>query len=180
MKRWAVAGSLVAATARGENAPTRPQANAGLAVGLARVTGEGSAPATPVSLGIRGDVLFGRNGPHAWGVGPALGIGTYRFRDLELQAGASVLVPIHEYLPLVFSAGPYTRRAGTWDPGAYASVFWGSRSFNYDGDYGLAVGIVVEGRAGFGDVRERTLLVAAHLDLQVLVLPVLMAINAFR
>lgn len=185
--RWStvacvVLGAQVNATtaAAQESAPTRPQANAGIAIGAARVAVDNDESRTLLDLGVRADVLFGRNGPHAWGAGPAIGVGTYRFKDLELQAGAALLVPVHEYLPIVVTAGPYARRAGAWDPGAFASIFWGSRSFNYDGSYGMVAGIVLEGRAGFGDLRERTILVALHLDLQVILLPALMLINAAR
>lgn len=160
--------------------PSRPQANLGLVAGLARVGTEGAPSHTWLDLGLRGDVLFGRNGPHAWGIGPMAGIGTYKFQDLALQAGGSLLIPIQEYLPLVVSAGPYARKDGAWDPGAFASVFWGSRSFNYAGSYGMAAGILVEGRAGFGDAKERTMLFALHLDLQAMTLPVVMLINLFR
>jgi hypothetical protein len=185
VKRSALAALalLVPSVAQAEpppDPPSRPQANVGLVIGGAHVATDAGPSHTWINLGLRGDVLFGRNNPYAWGVGPMAGVGTYKLQDLSLQAGGSVLVPIQEYLPLVVSAGPYARKDGAWEPGAFASVFWGSRSFNYEGSYGLAAGILVEGRAGFGDARERTILIGAHLDLQALTLPVVMLINLFR
>jgi hypothetical protein len=65
-------------------------------------------------------------------------------------------------------------------PGVFGSIFWGSRSFNYHGNYGLAGGLLLEGRLGLDDTRERTVVLAAHLDAEMLALPVLFLINAFR
>ena len=132
-------------------------------------------------MGASGDLLFGRHGEGTWGVGPTLGVGTYAFHDFSAQAGASVLVPVHEYLPIVLSAGGYERRVGgAWQPGAFGTLFWGTRSFNYQSSYALAAGLQAEARVGMGDDHERTIILSAHLDGEVLILPVLLIVNAFR
>jgi hypothetical protein len=161
-------------------AGSRPQINAGLTVGVAG-QGEGTLwDHTYFHGGLRGDVLFGRSSAHDWGVGPLVAISTTHFRDFNAGAGLSVLAPVHEYLPIVLGLGAYARRYEGTHPGLFASLFWGTRSFNYHGNYGLAAGLLVEGRAGLDDTRERTLVLAAHLDAELLVLPVFFLINALR
>jgi hypothetical protein len=174
-------GLLAAPAARAQDAPSHPQFNAGVVAGVAGV-GEGGQlwEKTKFHLGLRGDVLFGRSSPWDWGFGPMVNASTNGFSDVNLATGVSALAPVQEYLPLVFSLGPHFRHVDTWEPGAFASVFWGSRSFNYHGLYGLAGGLLLEGRAGFGDSKERTIIIAAHLDLEVIALPVVFLINAFR
>ena len=160
---------------------SHPQANAGLVVGAAGVGQDGEFwQKTQFHLGLRADVLFGRASPADWGFGPVVNLSTNRFDTYQVGAGVSALAPVSEYLPLVFSVGPQVTRGDSTEAGAFASIFWGSRSFNYHGWYGMAGGLLLEGRAGFGETKERTIVIAAHLDLQVLSLPVLMLINAFR
>lgn len=172
--------SAPAAAAPTPVAGSRPQINAGLTLGLAG-QGEGSLwDHTYFHGGVRGDVLFGRSSSRDWGVGPLVVLSTTHFRDFNAGAGVSLLAPVHEYLPIVLGAGAYLRRFEGTHPGLFASLFWGTRSFNYHGNYGLAAGLLVEGRVGLDDTRERTLILAAHLDAEVLALPVFFLINALR
>jgi hypothetical protein len=156
------------------------QGNGGLQIGVA---GQGRGAFWDETLfhgGLRGDLLWGRKDPFSWGYGPLLGVSTNHFRDLNLAAGASVLVPVSEYLPVVLQGGPYLRLHEGAHPGLFGALFWGSRSFNYHGHYGMAGGLSVEARLGLDDDRERTLILAAHLDAQVMTLPFLFLVNAFR
>ena len=169
-------------TAWADDAPTRAQANAGLRVGIA---GQGTGalwPETLFATGLSGDVLFGRSSPRSLGLGPAVTVGTVGFRDLSGTLGASLLLPVHDYLPLVVSAGGVLRHHGDFgqQAGVAASLFWGSRSFNYTGTWGLVGGVVLEGRQMFGSPHDHAFLVSAQLDLQVMALPVVMVINALR
>jgi hypothetical protein len=156
------------------------QANAGLQLG---VVGQGSGAFWDETLfhgGLRGDVLWGRSGPFTWGYGPMAGVSTNHFRDLNLAAGGSLLIPVQEYLPIVLQAGPYLRFHDGTTPGVFGSLFWGARSYNYHGSYGPAGGISLEARYGLGSDKERSAIIAAHLDLEVITLPALFLINAFR
>lgn len=168
------------AAGRAEGPPSKLQANAGLNLGVAGASTDSFWGTTYFHLGARGDLMFGRSGPNDWGVGPMLSLGTNGFKDFTVATGASVHVPIHELLPFVVSAGPYLRRESVFEPGAFASLFWGTRSFNYHSRYVLAGGLLVEGRVGLGEPREHAIIVAVHADAQILALPVLFLINAFR
>jgi hypothetical protein len=145
----------------------------GLTLGAAGVS---KAPdiwsSTRLHLGAHGDVLFGRKSNDDFGIGPFAEVLT-AFNDLQVGGGASALLPVHSYLPLVLSAGGYGRyaRADGWEPGVSGQLFWGSRSYNYHGNYVLAGGLRLEFRQGLGASEERSVILAAHLDGQVLALP---------
>ena len=109
-----------------------------------------------------------------------VGVSTNHFRDVNLAGGISVLAPVHEYLPIVLQAGPYVRWQDGTHPGAFGSIFWGARSFNYHGVYSPAGGLMVETRFGLDGQKERAIIIAAHLDLEVITLPVQFLINALR
>ena len=66
------------------------------------------------------------------------------------------------------------RTGGGWEPGASGQLFWGSRSYNFHGSYVLAAGLSLQGRYGLGDSEERTIIIAAHLDGEVLSLPLVL------
>jgi hypothetical protein len=184
-RRWAgvVLGlGLVLASGRAQAEDEAPgaQINGGLQLG---VVGQGSGKFWQETLfhgGLRGDVLWGRHRPFSWGVGPMVGVSTNHFRDVNVAGGLSVLVPVHEYLPVVIQAGPYARFQDGTHPGAFGTIFWGARSFNYHGNYSPAGGLVVEARVGLDEQKERALIVAAHLDLEVITLPIQFLINVFR
>lgn len=160
----------------------RPQANAGLTLGVAEL-GDRDQPFGKIrfSLGGRADVLFLRERNADWGIGPYAEVLTTSFDDLQLGGGVSALVPIHDFLPIVVSGGAYGRHAELgWEPGISASVFWGSRSYNYHASYGLAAGVMLQGRYGLGDSRETALILAGQVDLALIGLPFLLAYEAIR
>lgn len=130
--------------------------------------------------GLRSDVLFLRQRDLDFGVGPYVEGLTTSFDDLQLGGGATVLLPVHEYLPIVVSAGPYARHTSAfgWEPGVAASLFWGSRGYNFHSLYGLSGGLLVQGRYGLGDSRETAVIVGAQLDLMFLALPFMFAYEA--
>ena len=109
---------------------------------------------TAFHLGLRGDVLFLRGGPHDFGVGPYAEVVTHAFDELQLGGGLSALFPVHEALPIVASVGLYGRAGDEgygFEPGLATALFWGSRSYNYHSSYGMAGGLLVQGRLGLGD-----------------------------
>jgi hypothetical protein len=172
---WAVAAGLLGLlTTRPVGA--EPQGNVAATVGATLREG---VDEVRVHLGGRGDVLFGRSSHRDFGVGPYAEVMT-AWDDLSVGGGGSLLIPVHEYLPIVGSVGGYGRRFdGGWEPGLTAQVFWGSRSFNYHGWYGMTVGLSVQARVGVGEDGERGMVVALHMDGQALALPFLMAYGAF-
>ncbi len=166
------------------SAVAEPQGNAGLTIGGAGVGTKGKvADEVEFHLGLRGDVLFGREESYDFGAGPYLEVGTYAFDELQFGGGGSVLLPIHDSLPFVLSVGGFARvgdDAFGVEPGVSGSLFWGSRSYNFHANYVMAMGLSVGYRATFGDSRESSLLVAAQLDLALLGIPFIALINVIR
>lgn len=180
---WLGAALILLVTARGDEAAAHPQANASLTLGVAEVGDRGEPfGKTGFSLGGRADVLFLREANTDFALGPYAELLTTTFDDLQVGGGASVLIPVHEYLPLVASAGAYARHSGGWgwEPGVSASLFWGSRSHNFHSVYGMAGGLLIQGRYGLGESKETALIVGAQVDLMVLGLPFLIAYEAIR
>lgn len=163
-------------------ARAEPQVNTGLTVGGAAVGVDGGFFEQPeFVLGLKGDVMFGRDDPWDFGVGPYLELGTFAFDELQLGAGASVHLPIHETFPFVASVGPYARYGDDpfgLEPGIAAALFWGSRSYNFHDNYIMAVGLSVGYRASFGESKASALLVNAHVDLALLGLPFVALVGA--
>lgn len=132
-------------------------------------------------MGLRGDVLFLRSHDKDMAVGPYFEVLTVAFETFELGGGVSWLIPITEHFPLVLSAGAHARGyPGGWEPGVHTSLWFGSRSVNYDSVYGLSAGLFVEGRYGLGDGQQADILGGVQLDLELFVLPFVLLYNAFR
>ncbi|EYF03593.1 hypothetical protein [Chondromyces apiculatus] len=161
-----------------------PQGTAALTVGLAGVGAERALWDTTVfHLGVRGDVLFLRDGPRDIGLGPYAEVLTHAFDELQLGGGASLLLPVSETMPLVLSAGAYGRSGEArygFEPGLAASIFWGSRSYNFHSSYGMAGGLLVQGRVGLGSSGESAVVIGAQLDLAILTMPVVLLVNALK
>jgi hypothetical protein len=156
-----------------------PQVNVGVRAGVAGVGNSAWWSSTRFHVGAHGDVLFGRQCNASFGAGPYAEVLT-NWGDLQTGGGASLLLPIHSYLPLVVSAGGYARNAKGlgWEPGATAEIFWGARSYNYTSTYVMAGGLVLQARQGFGDSKERSVVIAVHLDGEVLALPFVLLYEA--
>ncbi len=183
-----VLGSLAFATslfasARAEAGP--PQFGLGFTVGAAGV-GKHHAiwDDTVFHLGARGDMMF-RNGSTTFGVGPYVELMTHDFGELQAGAGGSLLIPITELYPVVLSGGGYLRvpwqespagpladrRYGV-EPGLAATIFVGTRSFNWHNSYEITVGLIGQARVGLGESHETSFVVAAQLDMAALWVPV--------
>jgi hypothetical protein len=122
--------------------------------------------------GVRADVLFGRSRNLDFGAGPFADVTTAGFDDIRLGGGASALLPIHPFLPLVFSGGGYARKSEIgWEPGLEGYVFFGTRSYNFHSSYGLAAGLIGGLHFGLGESRESAIVIALQLDGQILLLP---------
>jgi len=175
------AGALAAAalvTALANPASAKPQWNAGLETG---VCGTGSSLGFE-KLGwcnaVHADVLWLRERGTDFGLGPSLRLGTARFDDVRLDAGLSLLLPVFESFPLVLEAGPHLRNFD--QPGAFASVFFGLRSFNYYGHYEMAGGLSLTAERGFGEGTPSALWITARLDGAWLAMPFVFIFNGLR
>ena len=120
-------------------------------------------------------------------LGPYVETLTVAFETFEVGGGLSWLIPLSEHFPLVLSAGMHARGyegpvpgSWAWEPGVDASLFFGSRSLNFGSLYGLAGGLFVEGRWGLGDGRQADLLFGAAVDFELLAMPFILLVNAFR
>ena len=130
-------------------------------------------------LGGWADILFFREKQRDVGFGPHLQVATASFQSFETGLGASVLLPTGGPV-FILSAGPHLRVAhGTVDPGATATVFFGSRSFNFHSPYGYQLGVFVEGRQGITS-RQTEIYGGLHIDLAILALPAVLLAQSFR
>ncbi len=149
--------------------------------GLSNV-GRAGGPAPLFHLGIRGDLLLLRNRDADMAVGPYVDFATAGFSTAEVGGGLEWLVPVTEHVPLILSAGAFGRAASGFgfQPGAEATLFFGSRSLNFNSLYGLGAGVFLQGRAGFGNSKQADAILGAQLDLAILALPFELAFNALR
>jgi hypothetical protein len=129
------------------------------------------APRVAYHLGGRWDLLLGRDQANRMAVGPYVDVATEAFDTFQAGSGVEWLVPAGE-TALILSGGGFgrTSRFGL-EPGAEATVFWGSRSYSYDSIYSLALGVFVQGRYGFGDGKQADIVGGLQVDLEYLALP---------
>jgi hypothetical protein len=182
--RASIALLLAALTLGAGDACAEPQGTAGITLGLAGAGLDRQIwDKTLFHLGVRGDILFGREKGTDFGVGPYAEILTHGFDQIQLGGGVSGLIPILDPFPLVLSAGVYGRR-GTdgygFEPGVTGQLFWGSRSYNFHGSYVMAVGFLGEARVGLGPSRETSFVLSAQLDVVALSLPAVFLANVIR
>lgn len=158
-----------------------PQGTAGLTAGVAGVgTDHAVWDDTVFHLGLRGDMLFGREGERDFGAGPYAEVLTHAFDEAALGGGMSLLVPVIDPYPIVLSGGAYARAGSEFsgiEPGLAASFFWGTRSFNYHGTYGMAAGVLAELRYGLGETRETALVLGLQLDIGFGTIPLVALLN---
>jgi len=150
--------------------------------GGARLDPSAAAPAGFFTLAWRADVLFLRDSPRAFGLGPALAVRLDHFADVVPSLGASLLVPIHEAFPVVITPSFALRWDGaTWAPGASGRLFWGARSHNYHSVYTLALGVWAEARHWFDPRGTTDVAAGIDIDLQVFAIPfVALYVELFR
>lgn len=165
-------------------AAAEPQGNAGLTFGGAAVGRDGAVfDHAEFHLGLRGDVIFGRDDAWDFGIGPYGELGTFALDEFQFGAGASFLVPVDDSFPLVASLGPCARIGDDdfgLEPCISSSLFWGTRSYNFHSGYSMAAGLNVGFRHAFGESGESALLIAAQIDLVVLGLPFVALLQLMR
>lgn len=158
-----------------------PQIGAALTTGLATTDWRAdNGPRVAFHLGGRFDALFLRERPGDMALGPYVDVATAAFDTFEAGGGLSWLIPAGAPA-FVLSGGGFARtsRFGV-EPGLAATVFWGARSFNYHGVYGLSVGLFAQGRYGLGDGRQADAIAGVQVDLAYLALPFIFAVEAIR
>lgn len=181
MRSTRVGSALLAGLAAlgvASGADAKPQWNAAAEAGLC---GRGArlGLSDPAFCGaLRGDVLLLAERGSDVAFGPSLRLGSAAFDDLRIDLGASVLLPVLDSFPLVVDVGPHLRNFD--QPGVFASVFFGLRSFNHYGHYQMASGIVISAERTFSDGTPSALWIAARVDGSWLALPFLLGINALR
>ena len=161
-----------------------PSANATPQLGAELTTGAGlidlrtrSHPKVAYHLGARFDLLLLRDRAETMALGPYLDVATTGFDAFESGGGVEWLVPAGD-TAFILSAGAFARLSHSDSGGVSSTVFWGSRSYNYDSVYSLGVGLFLQGRYGFGDDRQCDAIAGVQIDLEYLALPFLFAYEA--
>jgi hypothetical protein len=188
LKRAARVGALLAAAAvpAGVVAGARParadpQASLGMTVGGAIERAVGPWAATGAfHMGARADVLLFRSRPGQMALGPYADLATAGFDDVDVGGGAEWLLPITDDMPLVVGAGALARNGEgrSWAPGGEATLFFGSRSYNFESWYGLAAGAFAQARWVPTAPATLDVVVGVQIDAQLLALPILFAYEA--
>jgi hypothetical protein len=112
-------------------------------------------------------------------IGPYVDVASAAFDTFESGGGFAWLVPTGD-TAFVFSAGGFARtsRFG-WEPGATATIFWGSRSYNYHSSYAVGAGLFGQGRYGLsGDGQQADAILGVQIDLEYFALPWVLAYEA--
>ena len=66
-------------------------------------------------------------------------------------------------------------------PGGEATIYWGSRSYNYHSSYAISAGLFAQGRYGFGgEGRQADAVFGVQIDLEYFVLPFALAYQAIK
>jgi hypothetical protein len=132
-------------------------------------------------VGGRGDMLFFRNRGGDMAFGPYVDAATASFHHLDLGGGIEWLAPlVKDELPFVLSAGPFWRNGDghSWSPGVEATVFFGSRSYNFHSWYGLAAGAFAQTRWLPRSPSTLDLVLGIQIDAELLLLPALFVYEA--
>ncbi len=167
----ALAGTAVVACAAGR-AEADPQWNASLVTGVCGLGAKSSYwDDTCFYNGVRADLLFGRNRYSDVSAGPFVSVATASFDDLRTGGGATLLLPITDYLPLGLSLGAYGRHDDGWHPGASGWLFFGSRSYNFHSSYVMAGGLLLGLERDLDSQGRNAIFVGAQIDGLVLALP---------
>jgi hypothetical protein len=167
---------------RATDAFAAPQWNSALVAGIAGA-GDGSAAwdKTQFYGGVRGDVLFLRDGPRSPGLGPSLEVATAAFADVRAIAGARALLPLGDLWGVAVEPGGYVRSS---DAGVLAGVsaraWFGIQTYNYHGAYSPRGGLTVGYARDLGGPESHAIVIAAEIDGLILALPFVLLYESFR
>ncbi len=127
---------------------------------------------------VTADLLFFRERNRDFGFGPYVEVGSAGFWDARFCGGGSLLVPVLEDFPLVVSLGLYDHELRSASLGA--SLFWGLRSYNFDGAYNYALGLYASGYRDLDAARETLVSVGLEVDGFFIAAPFILAFQALR
>jgi hypothetical protein len=179
VSRLLFTAGLFAALAWSGRAAADPQGRVAIRAAACGVGDDGKLwQSTRLCSALVGDLLFFRERNRDFGLGPFLEVGSAGFWDARFGGGLSLLAPVTEDFPLVVSVGLYDHELRAASFGA--TLFWGARSFNFDGNYNWSLGLYA---SGFRDLdHERDTLVSAGLEIDgfFVAAPFLFAYQALR
>ena len=164
------------------DARAAPQWNSALVAGIAG-TGDRSVvwDQTRFYGGVRGDVLFLRNGPRSPGLGPSLELATAGFSDLRAIASALLLLPLGDLWGVALEPGGYVRSSDDGAlPGLSGRAWFGIQTYNYQGAYSPRGGITVGYARDLRDSGSHAIVVAVQVDGLILALPFVLLYESFR
>jgi hypothetical protein len=169
----------LAALAWAPGASASPEGRAGARASLCGVGDDGRLwRRTRPCFAVTGDLLFGRERNGDFAFGPFLELSTAGFWDARFGGGGSLLIPVHDTFPLIASAGVFAHELRAAALGG--TLFFGPRSYNFHGRYGLAFGLFAGASVDLGDRRETLVVVGADIDAFFLAAPFLLLHNALR
>jgi hypothetical protein len=172
----ALGAALVALSSSGARAA--PRWNVGVESGVCWSGDSLSLRRPGFCNALHGDVLWLRDSRRDFGLGPSLRLGSARFDDVRLDGGLSLLLPVLGSFPVVLEAGPHLRNFH--QPGVFASVFFGLRSFNHYGSYDMASGLSLMAERSFSAGTPSAIWLTARIDGAWLALPFVLAYGALR
>ena len=158
-------------------AQAEPQLSARLGWGFGSTLAPPGESGFQWATSVRSELLFGAPGDGAWRLGPAVELRSARWRNLEVGAGAGLLVPVLRGYPLVLTVLGSVEALGEWagTPRAVATLAWGYRSYDHGGLYAFAAQLFVSGRVDVaepagGAGRRVELLAGLEIDFELLAL----------
>ena len=177
--RLGSAGAFSVAVSLASQGKAEPQGHGALRAAPCGVGDDGKLwESTRFCGGFVGDLLFLRKRNRDLGVGPYVEVLTAGFWDARFGGGASLLLPITDSFPLVLSVGAFDHELRAASLGA--TLFWGTRSYNFGGAYNYALGIYASGYRDLDSGRATLVSVGVELDTFFLAAPFLFAYQALR
>jgi hypothetical protein len=156
-----------------------PQTRAAWRTALCSVGTRGDAwTETRWCNGLTWDLLLLRQRNRDFGLGPYVEVSTAGFWDARFGGGASLLLPVNENFPLLLSLGVYDHALA--EPALGATLFWGARSYNFDGAYNYALGVYASAQRDLGGERASLVNVGLEIDGFFLAAPFILGVQALR
>lgn len=159
-----------------------PQWNSAISAGVAGTSdGPGFWNDTRFFGALGGDVLFLRDGPRSFGLGPSLEVATSGFSDFRPSIGVQTIFPLGDLWGFGFRPAAYVRASdGGADPGLSARAWFGIQTYNYHGAYAPRGGLTLGYDHDVGRSDAHAFVILAEIDGLALALPFLLLYESFR
>jgi hypothetical protein len=128
--------------------------------------------------GVTADLLLLRERNRDFGLGPYVEVASAGFFDVRFGGGITLLVPVSENYPLLFSLGAYDHALAR--PALGGTLFWGARSYNFDSPYNYTLGLFASAQRDLSDDRTSLVSVGLEIDGFFFAAPFLLAVGALR